>query len=150
VIAKPARPFFWIACLATLCGSVVGLTRLPWGFDPEEDHPGWLHRYEAVSAPLGSASAALFVSDDQGGTAKYKLFRAQFALAPVVVLDRNRLEVVSIRHLLNRPLIFDGSSPRSVDKAVADLSRRAGEMGLAIEVERLPRSLAVVRARSVR
>lgn len=145
--SPPSGILLRAVCVAAICGSLAGLSRLPYDFEPGRHHPGWIRRYEVLTEPLRGERAALLVSDDQGGTPKYKAFRAQFTLAPVVIQYRDRLATVDLAHVLGTPLVIDASSPASADEMVAELERRARRDGVELIVRRLPFNLVVVRAR---
>lgn len=137
----------WAASLAAVAGAVATVRSLPFGFQPGTEHPGWVARYSEADPSLAGESRALFVADDPEGTPKYKLFRAQFVLSPTVLQDRSSLEKVRPHHLLVTPLLLDASSAQSLEAMIEQLQRAAATGRVEVVVERLPRRLAVVRAR---
>lgn len=140
------RVVSWIVCLAALCGAGVTYSTLPHDFDPGPNHPGWLQRYEALKDHVGPAPEVMLVADDSGGTPRYKVFRAQFVLAPAVIRGRS-LDSLDIRRLDSMPLVLDASSTASLDDMVRDVRGRAARRGIEVSVERALRTLAVVRSR---
>lgn len=143
-----ARPLFWTVCLAAAAGAVRTVASLPRDAVAEPGPPGWVTRYGELEGALDGEERALFVADDPQGTPKYKLFRAQYVLGPTVLQDRPSLARVRPRHLLEAPLVLDGSSGEAFEASLASLRRRAAEEGLELEVRRYPARLAVVRARA--
>lgn len=145
--ATPTRLAVWIVCIAAFCGAVVTYRALPHDFRPGPDHPGWPLRYATLAASLRNETTVMLVSDDDGGTAGYKAFRAQFVLSPLLIERRPALDRVRMRQLAERPLILDASSAASLDAMSERIKALAEGSGLGVDVERVHRTLALVRAR---
>lgn len=145
--SRARRSLLWIVVAASAVASVQSVRRLPWEARPGSEYPGWVTRYGALAAPLAGEERAYLVSDDPDGTPKYKLFRAQFALPPIILIDRPSLDRVPFRQLLSTPLVVDASSEESFRASVDALRTGAAARRLELVVEPAPARLAVVRAR---
>lgn len=145
-----SRRVVGVVCLAALCGGVVSWRALPHEFRPGPNHPGWAQHYGALAHSLRNETKAVIVTDDEGGTPPYKVFRAQFALAPLLIEWRQNLDSVDIGRLAEAPLILDASSIESLAAMSEHVTELADLSGVEIEFERVRRTLALARLRKRR
>ncbi len=120
---------------------------VPWDFRPGPAHTAWVERYRALRPLLGDATAAHFLHDFGPDPARHRLFRAQFELAPCVLVDRSDLRRVAVESLRATPLILDFHDRSALESALATLEAAARDADMVLDVERRPGTLAVVRAR---
>lgn len=142
-----AHPVLGLAC-ALAWGTGVWLTagRVPWRVEGAGEVAPWSLRYRALKPLLADAERAFFVHDRGAGQARHLLFRAQFEVAPCVLEERPHVGRVPVPWLRTRPLILDFHDEPALAAALVTLRETALERGLALEVERLPGRLALVRA----
>jgi hypothetical protein len=118
---------------------------VPWRVEGAGEVAPWSSRYRALKPLLADAERAFFVHDHGVGQARHLLFRAQFEVAPCVLEERPSVGRVPVPWLRTRPLILDFHEEAALAAALAALRETALERGLALEIERLPGRLAVVR-----
>jgi hypothetical protein len=152
--ASPLRsPTLLRRALVGACalGLAVGLWQaaaaVPWSVAGGASRLAWVERYASLRPFLTDVDSAQFLHDYPPGTARHRLYRAQFELAPCVLVDRPELAKVSIASLRTSPLILDFHTAAALDGALMTLTAAAERQGWSLEVERLPGALAIVRAR---
>jgi hypothetical protein len=138
-----SRLLYVLVCVAIVAGVWLGGRDLPWDFEPTDPAPLWSARYEAIAPQVADWKRMYFVPEDPGEG--YRLFRAQFVLAPLV-LDRTTLDDVPVDRLATRPLLLDYQSPKALRLALRRLERRAAAAGVGLDTETVGK-MTLVRGR---
>jgi hypothetical protein len=144
-------PLLLRRALAGACGLglALGLWQsahdVPWHFEPGPSHTAWVERYGALRPLLAGVGTAQFVHDFGADAARHRLYRAQFEVAPCVLIDRPDVGRVPIASLHTKPLILDFHTGASLESALETLRAAARDAGSTLEIQRLPGQLALVR-----
>jgi hypothetical protein len=125
--------------------AVQTLRHLPRLTDRPFAEPGWVIRYQEAATTLRAEPVAWFLSDPREEGQRFRLYRAQFALAPTVLVRTPPFDRFRPSTLRRGPLLMDYSSKESLDRDLSTLRRRATAQGSEISVLRLTAQLAVVR-----
>lgn len=108
----------------------------------------WIERYEALVPHLQGVPRAGFVRHPETRpNHRQRFFRAQYVLAPTVLVYRYRLPRPHPQRLSGIPEIYDFADPHALDEILTETAARAEALGMSLERVPVGRGLVLTRMR---